>query len=149
MKKVILSALALSVIVMFSCQKEETRIENQSNYENIEKVGTIVIIECTTHRNKYDCASGWGLCDCEFLPNAPWKSRINTNLNDNDKTMVLDSDSFVDNGEQTLYVDENISLKQCGYNTEELYGYTDVIILKGNYTKNINQSVTVNVETVK
>ena len=160
MKKVIFGALALG-LVLSACNKEEvfeptedstfTQIikeENETiqNDETIQNKEPIVIIRCTTHRNKYDCESGWGLCDCEFLPDAPWKAKIATDLNEEENKMNLSSESWIENGESVLYVDVDIHLSETDAN---LYGYKEIIIKAGNYSKNIDSSVDVDVMLIK
>ena len=136
--------LALVGIGFVSCEKEETvQVQNFTNTIEQTRAQDIVIIECTPHRNSKECENGWGLCDCEFLPNAPWKTAINTDLDELNNEMTLESHSFVNNGYDTLFVELNLDIDSIW---AQAYGYSKITILSGAYLKNSNQSVTVDVQ---
>lgn len=150
MKKLIFSFLtiAILIVVVFSCKKE-IMINKLSPITKFPPVvsntkigpGGIVIVRCTPHRKKYDCMDGWGLCNCQFLPDAPWNSVVQTDVI-TDTTMSLVSESFVNNGQNILYVDSDLILpKEVA--TEN--NCKTVTILEGEYQKMPDNSVIVNI----
>lgn len=144
LKRLLLSSAILIAII--SCEKDveiENNANNAQSFTNNRSQDPIVIIECTPHRNSKDCQEGWGLCDCEFLPNAPWKTAINTDLDEQNNKMILQSQSFQNNGHDTLYVDTNLDIDSSD---AQSYGYSRITILSGAYAKNSNHSVTVDVQ---
>ena len=151
MKQLIYGTIFLATIgiITFSCSKEEL-IENSTVQKVaaeepnvIEKAGPgIVIIRCVPHRNKFNCELKWGLCDCEWFPDVPRKLSIRTELDVQSRTMVLRSQKFVNNGENTLYVDQDLPISKPG---AEKHGYDEIIIKAGEYQKNNDSSVTVDV----
>lgn len=149
MKKLILgvSCAAAIGLGLFSCSKEEnlTTKNESTSIQDPAKIPPIVIVRCTPHRNKYNCEDGWGLCDCQWFPDAPWQEQITTNVI-SETTMRLSSPSFVDNGENILYVDNNLALPK---EVAEKNNCKEIVILKGEYFKQNDQSVIVNIQLTK
>lgn len=168
MKKLIYGGLFLAIVgLMFvGCQKDNTLIEKErtnqldsgDNSEYSQKAikpgFSIVIVRCVPHRNKYGCMDGWGLCKCEWFPDF-----INPNVGDpdhnrdleememiidaNDSKMTITSASFIDNGFDTLTIDNEIKMPN---NYSEKLGFESVTINAGKYIRSNNKSVIVDVE---
>lgn len=168
MKKLIYGGLisAIISIVAFSCQKDNTLIEkektiqlnntNDSVYSQkaSEPSPRLVIIRCATHRNKYDCMDGWGLCDCEWFPDFinpdvgdpehnPKMEELEMMIDADDYKMTITSASFIDNGFDTLIIDNKIEMPN---NYSEKLGFESVTINAGKYIRSNNKSVIVDVE---
>ncbi len=151
MKKTILGCLFLAICMAISngCQKD-SNISKQnldsSDFSHTKPkpvIGSkdLVIVRCDQRRKRYGCDSGWGICNCEWFPDAPWKTMQST-LNPTSNEMTLICDDWANNGESILYVDEDIILPQSVANE---HGYSSIKIKEGEYTKVSSTSVTVNV----
>lgn len=155
MKKLIYGGLLLTLVGIsyVSCSKTDLLVDNQNDQDRTEsnkpvnsasmnKADGIVILRCDQRRKKFDCLDGWGLCNCEWFPDAPWKD-IQTQIDDQNNTMTMVSESFRDNGFDTLTIDEDFTLP-TDFALES--GYNSVIIKEGQYAKDRNSEVIVNVD---
>lgn len=132
-----------------ACKKEVNDLKNQpisktEKVQDFEKADPIVIVRCTPHRKKYDCMDGWGLCNCVWFPDAPRYDRISTTVISSG-TMRLSSPSFADNGENIFYIDEDFSLPD---EAARALMYSSITILKGDYIRESEESVVVNVKLI-
>ena len=155
MKNLIFGGLLLCLVgfCYVSCNKTDFVSENHSNVgekeftkpntsNSINKAnGPIVILRCDQRRKKFDCNSGWGICNCEWFPDAPW-NQISTQIDSGDSTMTMESSSFRRNGFDTLTIDGDFDLPK-DFATSS--GYKSVVIGKGKYVKQNDSVVVVNV----
>lgn len=161
MKKLFLGILFLGLIVLgiVGCKKEveNSQVGTQNNKESIEfdtpkfSIFGLVIVRCVPHRNSKDCERGWGLCDCDWFPN---KSSDGTNdaykpiemtLDFDKRTLLLKSESFVNNGHNIFNVDEDFLIPKNVFEGTKNEEY-EIFIKEGSYTRLDDKSVLVDIK---
>lgn len=137
---------------LFSCEKQEISVPttnqtvtlNNQDDSSSHLKSKIVIFTCDLARKSHDCIDGFGICNFEWFPDAPWKQKMSGTINAETNQMTIFDESFINNGENILYIDEDIKLPN---NLASEFGYSEIVVKAGQYHKNYNndQSITLSV----
>lgn len=153
----IISKILFSVLVVYSfssCTKEDFEVQtpvsqinsNQTVLKpNVNSKSKIVIFTCDLARKSHNCIDGFGICNFEWFPDAPWKQKMSGTINSETNEMTIFDPIFYDNGQDIFYVDEDISLP---LELAKEFGFQKILVKAGQYQKNFNENQSVTLDVI-